>query len=159
LIAGTMPPRKPATRRSSRLSKLKEPELGEGSSLGVTKQLEYTLRPEPIIKTTIKKVFIQPPAFEDTEASRGTKETLLHCREIFKKINWEEYLEYIPHSDPDIRSLDDKVFSKIRLSYLHMVAIITPIFPCIEVLKWLIDNIDTHKCLINNDNGGCVGVF
>jgi hypothetical protein len=33
------------------------------------------------------------------------------------------------------------------------------IFPCIEVLKWLIDHIDTQKCLINDENGGCVGVF
>jgi hypothetical protein len=35
----------------------------------------------------------------------------------------------------------------------------TPVFPCIEVLKWLIDHIDTHKCLINDENGGCVRVF
>jgi hypothetical protein len=33
------------------------------------------------------------------------------------------------------------------------------VFPCIEALKWLIDHIDTHKCLINNENGGCVRVF
>jgi hypothetical protein len=40
-----------------------------------------------------------------------------------------------------------------------MVARIAPIFPCIEVLKWLIDHTDTQKCLINDDNGGCVEVF
>jgi hypothetical protein len=40
-----------------------------------------------------------------------------------------------------------------------MVASRTPIFPCIEVLKWLINHIDGQKCLINDDNGGCVGVF
>jgi len=32
-------------------------------------------------------------------------------------------------------------------------------FPYIDVLKWCIDHTDIHKCLINNDNGGCVGVF
>jgi hypothetical protein len=40
-----------------------------------------------------------------------------------------------------------------------MVARRTPMFPCIELLQWLIDHIDIHKCLINDDNGGCVGVF
>jgi hypothetical protein len=40
-----------------------------------------------------------------------------------------------------------------------MVARRTPIFPCIEVLKWLIDHKDTHKCLINDHNGRCVKVF
>jgi hypothetical protein len=33
------------------------------------------------------------------------------------------------------------------------------IFPCIEVLKWLNDHTDRHKCLINYENGGCVKVF
>jgi hypothetical protein len=35
----------------------------------------------------------------------------------------------------------------------------TPIFPCVEVLKWLIDHTDTHKCLINDANGGCFRVL
>jgi hypothetical protein len=82
---------------------------------------------------------------------------LPHWGEIFNKINREEYLEYIPHSDPNVRVLDDEVFPNIQMSYLHMVARKTPIFPYIEVLKWLIDHTDTHKCLINDENGGCVG--
>jgi hypothetical protein len=40
-----------------------------------------------------------------------------------------------------------------------MVASRTLVFLCIEVLKWLIDHIDGHKCLINDDNGGCVIFF
>jgi hypothetical protein len=40
-----------------------------------------------------------------------------------------------------------------------MVVSRIPVFPYIEVLKWLIDHTDTHKFLINDDNGGCVGVF
>jgi hypothetical protein len=40
-----------------------------------------------------------------------------------------------------------------------MVVRKSPIFPCIELLKWLIDHIDTHNFFINDDNGGCVGVF
>jgi hypothetical protein len=154
-----MPPRKSTTRRSSRAPKLKEPELGEGSSPGVTRQLEFTQRPEPVIKTSTKKSFIQPPAFGDTEASTGSKMTLPHWGELFKKISREEYPEYIPHSDPDVRALDDEVFPNIWWSYLHMVASRTPVFPCVELLKWLIDHTDTQKCLINDDNGGCVGVF
>jgi hypothetical protein len=105
-----MPPRNPTTRRSSRAPKLKEPEVGEGSSPGVAKQLEYTLRLEPVIKTSTKKVFIQPLAFGDTEASTGSKMALPHWGELFNKISREEYPEYIPHSDPDVRALDDEVF-------------------------------------------------
>jgi hypothetical protein len=40
-----------------------------------------------------------------------------------------------------------------------MVARKTTIFPCIEVLKWLIDHTNTKQCLVNNENGGCVRVF
>jgi hypothetical protein len=55
--------------------------------------------------------------------------------------------------------LDDQVFPNIRRSYLHMVVSITPIFPCIKVLKWLINHTDGHKCLINDENSGCIGFF
>jgi hypothetical protein len=40
-----------------------------------------------------------------------------------------------------------------------MVASRTLVFLCIEILKWLIDHTNSHKCLINDDNGGCIGVF
>jgi len=55
--------------------------------------------------------------------------------------------------------MDDKVFINIRKAYLHMVVSRTPIFPCIELLKWLIDHTDAQKCLINDDNGQIAGVF
>jgi hypothetical protein len=139
--------------------KLKEPEVGKGSSPGTATQLEYTLRLEPVIKTSRKKFFTQPPAFGDTEASTGTKATLPHWGELFKKISWEKFPEYILHSHPDVRNLNDEVFLNIRRSYLHMVANKTPVSPCIEFLKWLIDHIGTQNFLINDDNGGCVRVF
>jgi hypothetical protein len=154
-----MSPRNPTTIRSSRASKLKEPEVAEGSSPRAAKQLEFSLRPQPVIKTSTKKDFIQPLAFGYIEASTGTKAALPHWGELFKKISWEEFPNYIPHSDPDVRKLNDKVFPNIRRSYLHMVARITPLFPYVKLLKCLIDHTDTHKCLINNDNGRCVGVF
>jgi hypothetical protein len=154
-----MPPINPTTRRSSKEPKLKEPEVGRGSSPRAEKQLEYTMSPEPVIKTAMKKVFIQPPAFGDTEASKGSKMTLPHWGELFNKISREEYPKYIPHSDPDVRALNDKVFPNIQRLYLHMVVRRTPVFPCIEVLKWLIDHTNTHKFFINDDNGGCVRVF
>jgi hypothetical protein len=40
-----------------------------------------------------------------------------------------------------------------------MVASRTPVFPYIELLNWLIDHTNTQRCLINDDNGKCVGVF
>jgi hypothetical protein len=84
---------------------------------------------------------------------------LPHWGELFNKINWEEYPKYIPHSDPNVRVLNDEVFPNIGRLYLHMAVRKSPVFPYIEVLKWLINHIDTHKCLINDDNGGCVRLF
>jgi hypothetical protein len=97
-------------------------------------------------------------AFGDIEESIGSKTILFHWGELFKNIIWEEYLKDIPQSDPDVRVLDDEVFQNIQWSYLHMVDRRTPVFPCVELLKWLIDHTDTLKCLINDDNGGCVRV-
>jgi hypothetical protein len=79
--------------------------------------------------------------------------------DLFNKISWEEYSECIPHSDLDVRVLDDEVFPNIQRSCFHMVANKTLVFHCIEVLKWLIDHTDAHKFLINNLNGGCVRMF
>jgi hypothetical protein len=142
-----------------RALKLKEPEVGEGSSPAAAKQLEFAPRPKLVIGTSTKKVFTQPPTFGDTEENTGGEEVLPHWGEFFKKISREEFLEYILHNDPDMRKLDDEVFQNIRISYLHMVAIRTRVCPCIELLKWLIDHRDTQKCLINDVNGECVGVF
>jgi hypothetical protein len=79
--------------------------------------------------------------------------------DLFNRIIQEEYPKCIPHSDPDVTTLDDQVFPNIRRSYFHMVSCITLIFPCIEVLKWLIDHTDMQKFLINDENSGCVGFF
>jgi hypothetical protein len=84
---------------------------------------------------------------------------LQHWGELFNKISREEYPEYIPQSDPYVRALNDEVFLNIQWLYPHMVARRTIVFPCIELLKWLINNTDTHKNFINDDNGGFVIVF
>jgi hypothetical protein len=93
------------------------------------------------------------------EASTRTKFVLPHWRELFKKINQEEFSEYIPHSDPNMRKVDDEFFPNIQRSYLHMVAIRNLLFPCIELIKWLINQIETKKCLINDINHEFVEFF
>jgi hypothetical protein len=57
IVAGKMPPRNPTTIRSPRAPKMKEVEIGKGSSPGIAKQFEYAPREEPFIKTTTKKDF------------------------------------------------------------------------------------------------------
>jgi hypothetical protein len=91
-----MPLRNLNTRRSPREPKLKEPEVGEGSSTWVTKQLEYSTRPEPVIKTSTKKFLIQPLTFGYIEASTGTKTTFPHWGELFKKISQKGILRIHP---------------------------------------------------------------
>jgi hypothetical protein len=65
----------------------------------------------------------------------------------------------MPHSVPGVRELDDQVFPNIRQPSLHRLACQTPVFPCIETLGWIIDHIDTEKCVINNVEGDCIDVF
>jgi hypothetical protein len=154
-----MPPRKPTTKKSPRIPKPQESEAGEGSSLAVTRKLEFTSKPIPIIKTITKESFTQPSAFGDTEANIGTKTTFPQWEDIFKEIKHEEFPEYAPHSDPHTRKLDDEVFVNIHKAYLHMVASRNLIFPCIKLLKWLIDHSDAQKCVIDDDNGQIIGVF
>ena len=48
LSIGKMTPRKPTTRCSLRAPKLKEVEIGEGSSLGAARKLEFSPRVEPV---------------------------------------------------------------------------------------------------------------
>ena len=154
-----MPLKNPSTRKSLRAPKLQESEVGEGSSPSVVRQLEFTPKLVSIIKRITKEPFVQPPTFGDIEASIGAKMTFPHWEEVFKKIKKEEPLEYTPHNDLDTRKLDDEVLLDICRAYLHMVASRNLVFPCIELLKWLIDHTDAHKCLINDDNGGCIRVF
>jgi hypothetical protein len=117
-----MPPKKPTTRKSPRAPKLQEPEVVEGSSPVVARQLEFAPKPMLVIKTATKKAFIQPPAFGDTEANIGTKTVFQRWEEIFKKTKREELLKYTPHNDPNTRRLDDEVLLNVRKAYLHMVA-------------------------------------
>jgi hypothetical protein len=58
LVARKMPLKKPTTRKSPRAEKLQEPEVGEGSSPVVARQLEFSPKLVLVIKTTTKKAFI-----------------------------------------------------------------------------------------------------
>jgi hypothetical protein len=97
--------------------------------------------------------------FDDTEVRTVYKLILPHWGDLFSKINQEYYLEFIPHTDLDIRMLDDGVFPNIMRSYLHMVSCQTPVLPCIETIGWIIDHTDTMKCIVNHEEGKYVGFF
>jgi hypothetical protein len=72
-------------------------------------------------------------------------------------------LEFTPHNNLDVKVLDDQFFPNIRQSYLHMVACWRwkPLcnHTCIKTLRWIIDHTDAMKCMVNNEEGECVGVF
>jgi hypothetical protein len=98
-------------------------------------------------------------AFGDTEAGTGSKVMLPHWGDLYNKISQEYYPEFTPHNNLDVRVLDDQVFLNIRRSSLHRVACRTPIIPCIKTIGWIIDHTDTVKCMVNNEEGECVGIF
>jgi hypothetical protein len=112
-----------------------------------------------VICTSTKKELTQPSTFGNTEASTGSKVVILHWGDLYRKISQKDYPGFTSHSNPDIIILDDQVFLNIKTSYLHRVAFRTPVFPCIEILGWIIHHAYTVKCTINNAEGECVGVF
>jgi hypothetical protein len=40
-----------------------------------------------------------------------------------------------------------------------MISWLTLVLPYIEILGWIIDHMDMTKCMVNDENGGCVGGF
>jgi hypothetical protein len=53
-----MPLKKPSTRKSPRVPKTQESEIGEGSSPTVTRQLEFSSKMVSIIKKITKEPFV-----------------------------------------------------------------------------------------------------
>jgi hypothetical protein len=78
-----MLPRKPTTKRSPRMPKLKEPEVREGSTPSAARELDFASKTESVIRTSTKKQFIQPSAFSDTEATTGSKVVLSHWVDLY----------------------------------------------------------------------------
>jgi hypothetical protein len=111
------------------------------------------------LRTSIsKKLHLGPqngPGSENllkiVNCQNGQKSVLSHL----EKVGGPRY----PPGSPEVRVIDDQVFLNIRRSCLHMVAYQTLILPYIGTLGWIIDHTDTMKCVVNDENGGCFGVF
>jgi len=95
----------------------------------------------------------------DTDLSTASKVLLPSYNDLFNKINYSNFLEFAPHNSPEIRTLDAQVFPKIKCPLLHMVASKSHVLPYVEALEWIISHTDDAKCLINDDQGKCVGFF
>jgi hypothetical protein len=113
LATGKMCQRNPTTRCLPRAPKIKEAETSEGYSPDTARKLEYTPMVELVIKTSTKKAFVQPSTFYDTKASTRSKVMLPQWGDLFNRIKQEEYPDYIPHNNQDVRELDDQVLSNI----------------------------------------------
>jgi hypothetical protein len=97
-----MPPRNLTTRLSPRMTKLKEPEVREGSTLSVARELDFSSKTKYVICMSTKKQFIHPPMFNDTEVTTGYKVVLPHWGDLYNKISQEEYLEFTPHNNINV---------------------------------------------------------
>jgi hypothetical protein len=112
----------PTTKRSLRMPKNKEVEVDKGSTPGATRELDFVSKTKSIIFTSTKKEFSQPPAFNDTETNTRSKIVLPHWGDLYSKIIHKDYPDFTPHSNLNVRILDDQVFPNIRRSYLHSMA-------------------------------------
>jgi hypothetical protein len=78
---------------------------------------------------------------------------------LFIEIRDEDYLTSTPNGDQTIREMDHRVFPNVHFSRLHMVVVRAHVFPCIEVLAWIIIHDDNKNCIINDEQRQCVGTF
>jgi hypothetical protein len=106
-----------------------------------------------------KKTTNPPPLFKDRDNNTTSKVMLPSWIDLYNKIQYEYFLEFTPHSDLEVRELDDQVFQNIRRSSLYMVVAKTHIFPCVDLLEWIIHHVDVEKFLLNNKYGECISVF
>jgi hypothetical protein len=99
------------------------------------------------------------PIFKDIKASTETQVLLLGWKELFLKFKNEYYLGIVPHGDPTIRQVDDRVFMNIRKSCLHFVAARASVFSCFGAIKWIIDHTILNNCMFVNTMGNSIGSF
>jgi hypothetical protein len=129
------------------------------TSNSATKELDFSPKEEPMIKMSQKKPTNPPPLFKDTDMSMTSKVLLPTWLDLYKKIHHDDFPEFTPHSDPEVRELDDQMFQNIKRSSLYMVASRTHVLPCVETLEWIIHHTNAENFLINNRDGECINVF
>jgi hypothetical protein len=100
---------------------------------------------EPVIKMSQKKPPAPPPLYRDMDTSTTSKVPLPTWNDLYNKIHHDDFPEFTPHSDPEVRVLDDHVFQNIKLSSLYMVASRTLVFPCVESLEWIINHTNAEN--------------
>jgi hypothetical protein len=100
-----------------------------------------------------------PVLYKDTDTIKTTKVPMPTSIDLYNKIHHDDFPKLNPHSDSEVRVMDDHVFQNIKLSSLYMVASITLILPYVEMLEWIINHTKSDKFLINNVNDQFVCVF
>ena len=78
---------------------------------------------------------------------------------MFLKFKDQNYPKSTPHNNLDLRIIDDVVFPFIRWFRLHSIAARLSVFPCVELIEWIIGHIDCKKFLIDNDKVKFIGSF
>jgi hypothetical protein len=164
MVVGKMPPRKTLVRKSPKKPRTRGREPVEGIQLstnigrGATdykgSRINHHVTPEEIIYTGTS-IWRHKPSTSST----STQVHIPGWNSLFIKFKDHNYLESTPHSDPDLRVVDDQVFQNIRCSRLHLATTRAPVFPCIEAVEWIINHTNCRNCVINNEKGECIGVF
>jgi hypothetical protein len=114
---------------------------------------------EHVIKILQKKPLVLPSLYKDMDITMIAKVPIPSSLELYNKIHHDDFPEFIPHRDLKLRVLDDQVFQNIKLLSLYMIAAKNLVFPYIETLEWIINHTKDEKCVINNVDNQCVGVF
>ena len=71
--------------------------------------------------------------------------SLPRWEEILKNFEADIFPDIVPLRHPKKRNYDDKVHVNIKRSNLHLVTTRPPIFPCMEVIKWIINHSNTEE--------------
>jgi len=104
---------------------------------------------EPVIEVTLHKEEKEArtsalgPIHNDTLCTVD-KGVSSHWGEIYKMFQHESYLE-LPKGDPNLG-----VYHMIKVSILHKIVSHVAIFPCVEVVSWIIHEEDVDKRIIRD---------
>jgi hypothetical protein len=78
---------------------------------------------------------------------------------LFTKLKHDDYPKSTPHSDLQLREVDDVVFHTIDKSMLHFVTMRASVMHCIQLMEWVISHTKSLDCKIVNGQGECIGSF
>ena len=83
------------------------------------------------------------PIYRDTSCTFSKGDNMNWCQ-VYQEFAWPEFPEDLP---------DRKIYVQFKRSKLHYAGAHHAIFPCAEIIEWIIQNTDPKKWVIQDHEG------